>query len=113
MMGRPPVLREPRHAESEHLADLVEPPDAIERDQLPFRDAALHAGRAGRLEQVRGQRITLSAGALQSPAILIISFVPLYEVAQGSSEAYGNRLLALMLLTDTRRAARFAGRHAH
>jgi FSR family fosmidomycin resistance protein-like MFS transporter len=28
----------------------------------------------------------------------LISFVPLYEVAQGHSEAYGNRLLALMLL---------------
>jgi MFS transporter, FSR family, fosmidomycin resistance protein len=43
--------------------------------------------------------LLLGVVALRSVAWFgLIAFVPLWEVAQGRSEAYGNRLLALMLL---------------
>ncbi|HSC93174.1 MAG TPA: MFS transporter [Gaiellaceae bacterium] len=57
--------------------------------------ASLHAGR----DRPRAMTLLLAVAGFRSLAWFgLISFVPLYEVAQGHSEAYGNRLLALMLL---------------
>jgi MFS transporter, FSR family, fosmidomycin resistance protein len=57
--------------------------------------ASLHAGR----NRPRAMTLLLAVAGFRSLAWFgLISFVPLYEVAQGHSEAYGNRLLSLMLL---------------
>jgi FSR family fosmidomycin resistance protein-like MFS transporter len=59
--------------------------------------------RGGRIERTgdnepRGLLLLLAVIAFRSVAWFgLITFIPLWEVAQGRSESYGNRLLALML----------------
>ncbi|MBA3331050.1 MAG: MFS transporter, partial [Actinobacteria bacterium] len=56
-------------------------------------------GAAAGENQIRAMALLLGVIALRSVAWFgLIAFVPLWEVAQGRSMAYGNRLLILMLL---------------
>lgn len=65
------------------------------RDFTP--DAATHEAHAGD-DQPRAMAVLLGVVALRSLTWFgLIAFIPLWEVAQGRSEAYGNHLLAAML----------------
>ena len=60
--------------------------------------AALSSGHLG-TDRPRAMALLLAVVAVRNVSWFgLITFVPLYEVARGNSEAYGNRLLAAMLL---------------
>lgn len=64
-----------------------------------FAPAVSGEGAAMGENRLRAMALLLGVIALRSVAWFgLIAFVPLWEVAQGRSEAYGNRLLILMLL---------------
>lgn len=67
------------------------------RDFTPERHT--HDAHAGD-DQLRAMAVLLGVVSLRSVTWFgLIGFVPLWEVAQGRSEAYGNHLLAAMLFT--------------
>ena len=70
---------------------------------MPFLGALQPAERVGArlhrgVDRRGGMAVLMAVVALRGAAWFgLITFVPLWEVAQGASEAHGNRLLALML----------------
>jgi FSR family fosmidomycin resistance protein-like MFS transporter len=70
---------------------------------IPFLRGFVPAGPARRSEagRDRPRAVALLLGVIACRSVVLfglITFVPLWEVAQGGSEAHGNRLLSLLLL---------------